>query len=315
MTQIKRCCFIFALLLITSCSRSPQPGLTSTPIENPATAAAQTLDAQLTQLAVSAALTAAVSQSGAPPATLQTASPTQSSASLPTAQATTASPTSMPIFTEIDTTPAPATDTPDIYAPAVTATPPPQDPRLNAGAPAWLDSFSSAANWPLYDDEHIQMSIQDGILRMTAPVADRWESWIVSNQPGADFYLETTAQAGECAATDRFGLFFRAPDPSRGYLYGITCDGRFSLRIWDGTAYRPVMDWTSHSAIRQGSNQINRLGVKASGSAISLFANGFLLSSVSDDTYRSGLFGLFIGAAATPGFHVDFNEVAFWFLP
>jgi hypothetical protein len=143
--------------------------------------------------------------------------------------------------------------------------------------------------------------------------ADKWDSWMVSWPELTDFYLEVLATPGECKGLDRYGLIARAaPNASAAYVFGVSCDGRYSLRIWNGEKYVMLNEWTASPSIRTGAEQTNRLGFMAKGDKISLYVNGNLLSEVVDDTFTEGAFGLFSGAVSTPGFTVWFDDVAYW---
>jgi hypothetical protein len=159
------------------------------------------------------------------------------------------------------------------------------------------------------------MRLTDGKLEMIALNADKWDSWMLSWPDIRDFYLEVTARPGECNGLDRYGLLARAPDASQGYLFGFSCDGQYSLRIWDGKKFSVLVDWTPSEFIIKGSNQTNRLGFMAEGDRLALYANGNLLSEVQDDTYEQGAFGVFVGAVNTDDFKLEISQVAYWDIP
>jgi hypothetical protein len=133
-----------------------------------------------------------------------------------------------------------------------------------------------------------------------------------------DFYLEATFSPGSCEGLDRYGLMFRGRPSAlgyTGYLFGASCDGRFSLRAWDGSAFRDLVPWATDAAIPQGSGEAVRLGVWAEGDELRLYADGELLAEETDEMSSSGLFGAFIAAARTSGFEVSVDEIAYWALP
>jgi len=70
--------------------------------------------------------------------------------------------------------------------------------------------------------------------------------------------------------------------------------------------------WKTNKAIKTGQNQVNRLGVMMQGSKMSLYANGVLLTEVSDPTYTSGFFGIFAGAIDSTKYTVSITEVDYW---
>lgn len=263
------------------------------------TEAAQTISAQLTEILRPATDTPALETNQAGP-TIEplpaTSTPLPTRTPLPSD-----TPTVTP--TPIPTTPAP-TDTPTVVS---------LDPRDSLGEPDFSDRFSSLSNWPIYNDEHVEMAKAETGLALTALKADKYEAWMVSWPVLTDFYLEVTATTGKCSGLDRYGLLARSTSDARSaYLFGFTCDGRYSLRIWDGTKFNILIQWKPAPGINQGSEATNRLGFKAQGSQLTLYANGQPLASIEDDTFTSGAFGLFIGSVLTPNFTVTINELDYW---
>jgi hypothetical protein len=159
------------------------------------------------------------------------------------------------------------------------------------------------------------MKISNGQLRMSSTNADKWNSWMLTTQTLANFYLEGTASPGGCSGLDHYGLMVRAPDENQGYLYAFSCDGQYSLTKWNGKFSVRLVDWTQSDLIQAGADKTNRLGIMAQGSKLSLYANGNLLTEVVDGNYPMGGFGVFIGANETPGFTVTFDQLEYWVLP
>ena len=292
-----------AALALAGCSLlAPTPSAT----QDPAlvyTAAAQTIIAQLTQAA-------------------STTTETASTAILPTTLQTEIQPSESPSETPTPASPSPtATVTATLTAtvpPTATEPPPPSDPRLVLGDPSFFDTFSSDANWALYEDDHVSFEIDNGQLVMTAFNPDYWEGWMLSWPVISDFYLEMIAAPQKCAGLDRYGMMARAQKSDGdylGYLFGFSCDGHYSLRRWNGSNFVTIVDWTESEFIRKGAGQGNRIGLMADGKKLSLYANGVLLKELSDDIHLSGKFGVFVGSVKTPDFTVLVDEMAYWELP
>ncbi len=298
---------LFLIIFLAACA---MPAKESTPqaIENPEyTAAAETINAQLTGIAGPTQTPEPQTQTDATQAKDQTdlGSPTETLPNTSTPQPTR---TSFPSETPIPT----ATS-----APTATVEPSPAsgDPKAGLGEPVWRDTFANSANWPIYSDDHVEMWLQNGSLMMKALNNDKYEGWMITSTPIEDVYLETSFTTHECKGLDRYGVLFRAPDATQGYLFGFTCDGRYAIRIWNGQGYVMLTDWKPSEYIQKGPNQTNTIGVKAVGDRFSLFANGKLVTELTDSTYSIGSFGLFIGSFLTPGFTVEIPEIAYWDLP
>ena len=133
---------------------------------------------------------------------------------------------------------------------------------------------------------------------MIAKGTAQYSCWEVSWPIIDNFYLETVVQTPDvCDANDRFGLLFRAPDNFRGYLFGLTCDGRYYLNVYDGDKTTELVRPASSPAIMTGNGQTNRIGVMAFGSKYILYANGYYLDQVYDYTFpASGKLGYFVRA-------------------
>jgi hypothetical protein len=192
----------------------------------------------------------------------------------------------------------------------------PGDPAVELGDPTWKTSFTNSSSWYTYDDDQASFNVEDGALVLTAKLANNYDSWSMASPKLGDFYLEFTVVTGEsCQGKDRYGLIVRAPDPNQGYLFGVSCDGFYRLRIWDGDQFTNLTGWKPSETIQVGPNQTNRIGLKAEGDQLFLYINGQLHEKLSDDTFDRGAFGAFIAASETPGFTVKVTEAAYWDLP
>ncbi|MGE5225009.1 MAG: hypothetical protein ACM3PY_21450 [Omnitrophica WOR_2 bacterium] len=303
---------IFAVFLVistlTSCSL-PSPVITNAPgvqitPNTVYTQAAQTVVAQLTQ----AAETQAPSQPGE--LSTPTTAPVAATATEVSPTATTVPPTAT---TQITPT---ATLVATVATATATATSVPTDPKLSLGTPTFSDTFQNGDNWSLSKDQHSDMYVKNDRLVMVAFKPDQFDSWALTWPKTVNFYIEMTASPETCGGLDRYGLMLRANrDANKGYLLGFSCDGKYSFRMWNGKKYTKLVDWTSSSLIVKGANQTNRLGIKAVGNKFSLYANGQLLKTITDNTYSTGFFGVFIAAANTANFTALVKEVDYWELP
>jgi hypothetical protein len=280
--------FIVILLILAACSSESPVAVTPDPGEI-ATQVAQTVQAELTRIALAAPTTAV------PPSPTLEAQITATALPSPTS-----TPTLEPTVTLV---------------PTATSIPLSTDPKQSLGPPDWQDTFKSAASWYLYEDEHTKFELEDENLLLTAKNADGWSGWALSWPILQDFYLEATMTAGECEGLDRYGLVFRAKNPNEGYLFGITCDSNYSLRKWDGERFTLVQIWTPSKAINVGPEQANRVGVMAQGKELAMYVNGQFLGVVVDESYAEGAIGLFVGSVNTPNFQVSAQEISYWELP
>jgi hypothetical protein len=190
------------------------------------------------------------------------------------------------------------------------------DPRSSIGLPSWSDSLESGRNFFITEDPgRFKSEPEDGSFVLTSYKPDGWHNWSLSYPRLNNFVIETIATPEVCSGLDRYGLIIRVPDPTQGYLFGISCDGRYSFRRWDGVSFTNLIGWTEHSSINQGPHLANRFAVMADGAQFSMFINGDLVGTVEDNAYPAGTFGFFSASSETVDFRVRFEEISYWVLP
>ena len=236
---------------------------------------------------------------------------------LPPYEAPVVTPTDVPTITPTpDSEPIPAETA--TATPAITPTPDTEDPGILLGDPDWVDTFDGTTYWPLYSDEHVSFTINDDHLLMTAFNPDYWNGWVLPSGRLGNFYLEMTAQQPACSGRDSFGVVIRASHidvGQEGYLFGISCDGRYSLRQWDGNDLTKLVDWTPTDELEPGGEETYRLGIMADGDRFTLYVNGVMVHEITNNAYAEGMFGVFVSSGATPNFTVEVDRMAYWLLP
>lgn len=208
-------------------------------------------------------------------------------------------------------------------APQPSFTPSAGDPRSRLGAPAATDPMDHSTTWfwPTGSDKYTAASFSDGVMSISALTdTDGWRMANPRDRAFSSIYLEGAFRTTTCSGSDHYGMILRVPEvhePDQGYLFGVTCDGRYSLRKWDGRAgtngeMRWLVNWTSSASIAAGSNATNRLGIFAVGSRLVLYANGTLLTEVNDASFPEGYFGVFAGSDETTDLTIQVDEMSFW---
>lgn len=289
--------FLVITTLIAGCGVTPP----ATPTDIPVDAVATQVSALMTGTAI------------IQPPTIEPTAPTVATATLPPQpEAPTATMAPTQTLAPTATTPPSATPTS-----APTSTTVAGDPRLALGNADFRDTFTSSTNWGgPWENDYTRGDYEDDQLVLTSVGVDGWTlSWLKVK----DYYIEMTATTGDCSGADRYGLITRVPDSyDQGYLFGFSCDGRYSFRYWDPEEkqYVQIVNWTSSDKINAGSNQTNRLGLWLEGNTFKLYANGNLLTTVQNDTRNEeGRFGPFIGHDKTEDFTVRISEISYWELP
>jgi hypothetical protein len=255
------------------------------------------------------------------PAT-QLASTLQSAATLPPSATPPPSQTTVPSATPTIPPSPTITETPT-PGPSPSPTGPPlasDDPRygLNLSVPDYRDDFSTRFKWFEFSDpQSATNQLSDGVLTTVDHLADRFIWWSTSDQQGANVYAEVSATIGSCQGKDASGLALRVGGANydRGYALEISCDGAYRLRKFVSQAAPVVLaDWTPSEVIKPGPQGQNRLGLLAKANDISGFANGTLLTTVTDPDYVAGTFGLYASADRTPDLKVTFDDFALWYV-
>lgn len=270
---------ILLSIALTGCNLPTTPSATATPDE--------------IATRVSLLLTEAPTQ--IPPAPTGTAVPTSTNPPVPSA--TTAPPTLTPIPVEVTltSTPTEAGDPPD-----------------------WTDSLDGGKAFYKYENDNTKVSQEGGHLALTGINANGWLGWSLTfSRKPENFRLEALFTTQSCSGADIYGLVFRAPNANKGYFFGVTCDGRYNLHVRDfeEDSDTVLINLTNGSGIVPGPYQSNRLGVRAEGDKIGLYANGTLLQEIRDPTYGAGNIGAFVAANETTGFTVWMDEISLWNIP
>lgn len=202
-------------------------------------------------------------------------------------------------------------------APSPTATLDPEDPISYLDDPLFRDTFQSGANFFLYDEPQSSYRVEDDQMILVAKKANNFETWSLASPTLYKFYLEITGTFGEeCSGKDRYGLIFRAPKTTEGYLLSISCDGSFRLSTYEDAEekYTSLIPWTASDEIQAGPGGENRLGIKTEGITLTVFINGQQVREIDDSTFGAGRFGVLVAAADTPGFTAYISEIAYWAL-
>lgn len=215
------------------------------------------------------------------------------------------------------------TSTPTITpsaTPTLTLTPTldPGDPVLSLGYPTFDDKFNGTTNFYQYDGSAASYTIETGKMVLVAKNDNSYETWSLSWGDMEDFYLEATGSFGPaCAGKDRYGMIFRAPDTSQGYIITISCDGSYRLSTYESADddYTILKGWASSSHINTGPGATNRLGIWVKDDLLAGYVNGIKVFEVTDSTFSAGRMGVVVAASSTPGFTANLTRVVYWNLP
>lgn len=204
--------------------------------------------------------------------------------------------------------------------PQPSLTPPNADPRSTLGNTTDTDPMDNPDKWtwPVGTNDFTSNGFDNGHMWLTGLTSK--PGWVVSAVHIDDAYIEETVKTQGCSGNDNYGIIFRVPvlrTADRGYLFGVSCDGKYSIWAWDGrvgtNGTRTVLiDWKASKYINIGSNQTNRLGVRAQDNHLVLYVNGAKLDETKSSTFSDGYLGVFVNPDATKHFTVDVEEMKYW---
>lgn len=213
-----------------------------------------------------------------------------------------------------------AIETPEVIEePVVEPTVESFDPAVYLGAPTWVDEMDKPEFWDVSASEYDLASFGKGTLSMKA-LQDEPGWRIATTEELNKAYFEATIKIGACSGTDSYGLIVRVPanvNYNQGYFFALTCDGRYSVRLWDGLARKSTMvkSLTVSELINKGKDQTNRLGIAAVGDSLALFINGEKVGEFIDATYPKGYFGVFVNRDNTKDLTIFVDQVRYWVDP
>jgi hypothetical protein len=214
-------------------------------------------------------------------------------------------------------------------APAPTATftpvvlgPPDLYPDLVFDGRHFVDSFDDPQPWydmsgMLPDSQYLNLEILDGQMHVTGKLGE-WETWWLSGYTLNDYYIEMEVESGDCEDNDAYGMIVRASqhgEPTRGYIFGMTCDGRvYAKRLVSVDPYVAIsiLNPTESHFINSGPNQTNILGVWAEDNALEIYINHYYFTVIYDDTFEWGRYGVYVKAGGESDYTYTTNEIRVW---
>lgn len=231
-------------------------------------------------------------------------------------------PTATPTLTPLPTETATATPEP-------TATPPPTateiplptdtptlEPTATQGVILFQDDFSSVGvgDWGQNRDSESIKDYEQGGYRIMVNKAD-WIYWVTAGVNFSDVHLEVDVTKLAGPDTNEFGLICRYVDTDNFYFLTATSDGYYSISKY---VYNPTKGESEYFAlsddtfvatdyVNQGSAS-NHLRADCVGNTLTLYINGQLIASATDNTFSSGDVGIMTGSYNEPGADVLFDN-------
>ena len=280
--KVKYCVWmtLVVVLALSGCNllgTSPAP----TPIPDAAyTAAAQTIIAQLTQIAPP--------ETPTPPPTLV---PSQTNTLLPTDTQTTT-----PTNTLTPTEPA---------IPTLTSTP------TNIPEILFEDDFSYDTGWYTDKGEDFSFEYAKGGYRISVDILNA-PIWSIRERNYTDVRVEVDAAQISGAQDGYYGLVCRHTDSDNYYALGIGSDGAFGIAKSQNGEFVILRTGTAVPGVIKSGEAANRVRADCVGETISLYANDQKLVEIQDNDFESGYIGVIAGTRLSGGVVVLFDNFAIY---
>jgi hypothetical protein len=165
---------------------------------------------------------------------------------------------------------------------------------------------------------YLKITVTDGKFYVTGKVPG-FSTWYFTWHELSDFYLQSTFDSGSCSGKDAYGLIIRGPEHQAGVSYGyvaaFSCDGSLHVFRLDGAnPYTTVelVSWTPSSYIIAGTNKQNIMGIKAIGSTLTIYANGYQIAQVTDSKFTFGRYGVFVSPEFTANYTYRVVQMSYW---
>jgi hypothetical protein len=192
------------------------------------------------------------------------------------------------------------------------------DPSITLGTPTWKDYLYSAGNWGAFQTEYaIWTGNSAGELVVTG--RQKEAAWVLATtEKIGDGAIEVVIDNDDCYMWDSYGMFFRAPsltDGDRGYLFGTSCNAQYFVWRWDGKSGRMdrLVDYTRDiDHINYGKGQRNRFNIVTVGDTVNFYINGYYMTSITDDYWTEGYFGVFVRPQYDGGLTIRVDEASYW---
>ena len=203
-----------------------------------------------------------------------------------------------------------------ISAAVVTATPevtpaptlPPTVEPTSTGGVLFSDDFSNpSSGWETGDYEGGWAEYQMGALHIEDSTYDDACTYSDLYRYYSDLAIEVETWLVAGTDDNWQQVFCRCVDDDNYYNFGISADGYYAISVWkNGVRSALSGSPTLSSYINEGWDEVNLMRVECEGNTLRLYANGHLLSEVTDSTFSNGYVGL--GVTSLAG---SYSEVAF----
>jgi hypothetical protein len=184
--------------------------------------------------------------------------------------------------------------------------------QIRRQEPTYTDDFSTdAGTWDLLYDGETSRYFRAGRYHVNVDV-ERTIAWGISNIEASNLYLEVDAELVAGSDANEAAVIFRYEDSDNFYFFAVSYDGYYTLLKQEDDEWETLIEWESAAQIDTGVGAVNRIGVLAEGTEITLVINGDIVDVVDDDSFTTGAVGLAVGTFENPTIDVAFDDFKLW---
>lgn len=125
--------------------------------------------------------------------------------------------------------------------------------------------------------------------------------------PLSDFYAEITAHPSLCRGEDNYGVIVRGVGSSF-YRFALTCNGQVRAERVNGGTKLPLQKPVPSGDAPGAPGEV-RIGIWAVGSEMRLFLNGRYQFGVTEPSFPSGAFGVYVRSTGDTPVTVTFSDL------
>ncbi|MCB8979271.1 MAG: hypothetical protein H6657_17810 [Ardenticatenaceae bacterium] len=169
--------------------------------------------------------------------------------------------------------------------------------------------FSEVGSWPEKLDVVTGTAVQltgDGYELSSSSASYVWS---FTETVYTDVVLETAVEQLSSERNNAYGLVCRAAgaENRNGYYFLISGDGFISIRRVERSLSSPIVDWTPHSAVRQGERS-NQLKAICAGDYLAFYVNNQLVAEGTDGRFTDGVVGFAASGSEDGSVQVTFEN-------
>ena len=173
----------------------------------------------------------------------------------------------------------------------------------------YKDDFSdSNSGWPEVSDADKAVSYSGGQYLMQA-IAAKQDVWAHPGQNLGDVSITVDATKSGGPDNNDFGIVCRYVDDNNFYFFLVSSDGYQAIgKYVNGDFSYLTGDKMQPTTAMKAGTETNKLRADCVGSTLTLYANGQMLSTVTDTSFTTGDVGLLVGTFDEPNLAISFDN-------